>query len=266
MQTFSVIIASRLARSTRSDAGGELFVEAAIRSVRAQTAAARLHFEIIVGIDRGAAIPARLAEDSGIRIAEGDGPGQSAALNAAAAHADGDFITFLEDDDLWDPHFVEIALAALALKGFAFASSSQLEVGETGQPLRLMDFPTMSSWLMPRKTWETVGRFDASYRWHLDNDWLGRLAAEGLPRCHLVEADAPTTLAEVVRDRPALETLFKHSLGRVELVRHGLPRPLVRRLIHVRSGLGQIATDAAIKAESEGEYQRLLRDYGRLPW
>jgi len=124
----------------------------------------------------------------------------------------------------------------------------------------------MSGWLMPRKTWETVGQFDESYRWHLDNEWLGRLTAKALPRCHLVEAGAPKAPAEIARDRPALEALLKHSLGRVMLAQHSLSWPLVLRLVHTGSGIGQIGANPAIKAESEAEYQRLLRDYGRLPW
>jgi hypothetical protein len=243
-----------------------MFIEAAIRSIRAQTAADRVRFQIIVGIDRGATVPASLADDPGVQIAESNGGTQAAALNAAATLVEGEFVAFLEDDDLWDPHFVQAAFAALELKGFAFLSSSQLEMAETDQPLRVQDFPIMSGWLMPRKTWDSVGVFDESYRWHLDNEWLGRLAVRAVPRCHLVEATVPKDRAAIAADRPALEALRKHSLGQVELVQHSLSWPLVFRFVHSGSGLAQIRTDVATKSESNQEYQRLIRDYGRLPW
>jgi hypothetical protein len=109
-------------------------------------------------------------------------------------------------------------------------------------------------------------QFDESYRWHLDNEWLGRLAERAVQRCHLVEAAGPRTAAEIPPERPKLRVLPKDSLGQVEFVQHSLSLPLVRRLVHSGSGIAQIRANAAIKAESTGEYQRLRRDYGRLPW
>jgi len=144
LQTVSVIIASRLARSARPEANGQLHIEAALRSIRAQTIADRVRFQILVGIDHGAEVPAQFADDPGIQIVESAGRTQAAALNAAAAHAEGEFVAFLEDDDLWDPCFVQAALTALALKGFGFSSSSLLETNEAGRPLRMLDFPIMS--------------------------------------------------------------------------------------------------------------------------
>ncbi len=266
MQSLSVLIASRLAPSTRPQANGALLVEAAIQSIRAQTAAARIELRIVIGVDRGTTVPPALADRHDVEIVESAGRTQAAALNAAARHIDGDFVSFLEDDDIWDPYFVEIAFAALKLKPFGFASSNQLEANEIDRPLRLKDFPTMSGWLMPRATWLAVGAFDESYRWHLDNDWLGRLGRLNIPRCHLVEDGAPRDAVSIERDRPEIATLLKHSLGKVELVRHSLTLPLVRRLVHGGSGIARITQDAAVRAESREEYERLIRDYGHLPW
>ena len=266
MQLLSVLIASRLALSTRPRANGALLVEAAIRSIRAQTAANGLELEIVVGVDRGTTVPPALVDRDGVRIVESAGKTQAAALNAAARHIDGDFVSFLEDDDIWDPYFLETAFAALKLNSFGFASSNQLEMDETDRPLRVKDFPTMSGWLMPRATWNAVGAFDESYRWHLDNDWLGRLDRLDIPRCHLVEAGASRDLASIKRDRPEIAALLHHSHGKVRLAWHSLTLPLVRRLVHGGSGIAQIGRDAAVKAESRDEYERLIRDYGLLPW
>jgi hypothetical protein len=262
----SVLIASRLAPSTRPQANGALLAEAAVQSIRAQTAAARLDLRIVIGVDHDTRIPPALAAQDGVRIVASDGKTQAAALDAAAHHIEGDFVSFLEDDDIWDPHFLETAFAALTLKSFGFASSNQLEMSEADRPLRLKDFPTMSGWLMPRATWNAVGMFDEGYRWHLDNEWLGRLGRKGIARCHLVEAGAPLDMASIERDRPQLATLLQHSQGKVELVQHSVSWPLVRRLEHDGSGIALIKRDAAIRAESHDEYQRLIRDYGRLPW
>jgi len=266
LPSLSVLIASRLAPSTRPQANGALLVEAAIQSILAQTAATRLEIRVVIGVDRGTTVPPTLVDRDGVTIVESDGKSQAAALNAAARHIDGDFVSFLEDDDIWDPYFLEIAFAGLKLKSFGFASSNQLEADEADRPLRLKDFPTMSGWLMPRATWDAVGTFDESYRWHLDNDWLGRLGRLNIPRCHLVEDGAPRDAVSIERDRPEIATLLKHSLGKVELVRHSLTLPLVRRLVHGGSGIARITRDAAVKAESRAEYERLIRDYGHLPW
>ncbi|MGH6941696.1 glycosyltransferase family 2 protein [Hypericibacter sp.] len=266
MQILSVLIASRLAPSTRPQANGSLLVEAAIQSIRAQTAATRFELRIVIGVDQGTKIPAALANQDGVRIVESDGKTQAAALNAAARHIDGEFVSFLEDDDIWDPFFLEAAFAALNLKSFGFASSNPLEISEADRPLRLKDFPTMSGWLMPRATWNAVGAFDESYRWHLDNDWLGRLNRLDIARCHLIEAGAPRDWAATQRDRPEIAALLKHSNGKVELLRHSLTWPLVRRLLHDGSGIALINRDAGVKSESRDEYERLIRDYGCLPW
>ncbi|MGH6644454.1 MAG: glycosyltransferase family 2 protein, partial [Bradyrhizobium sp.] len=101
---------------------------------------------------------------------------------------------------------------------------------------------------------------------HLDNDWLGRLNRLDIARCHLIEAGAPRDWAATQRDRPEIAALLKHSNGKVELLRHSLTWPLVRRLLHDGSGIALINRDAGVKSESRDEYERLIRDYGCLPW
>ena len=98
----SIIIASRF---TINPADGNLWLESAIRSVYDQAALTNSPFEIIVGIDARAEIPA-VAQDWPAQFARADAaakPCQASALNAALRSATGEILAFLEDDDIWHP-------------------------------------------------------------------------------------------------------------------------------------------------------------------
>ena len=256
----SIIIPSRLANSPVEDA---LFLDGAIASIRSQTN--RANVEIIVGIDTGMTPPKHLVHQPGLAFVESSGRSQAAALNAAARLARGDVIAFLEDDDRWMPAFLDEALAARDEADFV--SSTQLEVDITGTVTSVVDFPTPSGWLMHRSVWEAVGQFDEAFRWHIDNQWLGRLAEAGVRRAHLVEATAPIDPPSRVRQaRPWLGRSIDLSAGHVRLRRHPSPWPLVRRLVHDGSGLSAINRNPTLKKQSQEEYIRLTERFGRVPW
>ena len=259
----SVVIPSRL-QTVPAGGNQRLMLERAISSIRQQTASHAFEFQILVGIDQGAKIPARLANDPRIRFAHSQGKFQAAALNAAARLIEGDFVAFLEDDDQWNTHFIEYGLAALADSDFT--SSTQLEVGPGGEVICINDFPTPSGWLMHRRTWEAIGLFDESYKWHLDNDWLGRLGNSGLRRAHLVESTAPITRDAILKVGRSLQGCLSQGGPRVRLARHHQPYPLVRRLVHPASGCGQISQGGPASLESKREFEKLITRYGRLPW
>ena len=63
-------------------------------------------------------------------------------------------------------------MSATASDKADFVSSTQLEVTEQREVIRTVDFATASTWLMKRKTFDTVGAFDESFRIHHDNEWL----------------------------------------------------------------------------------------------
>ena len=260
MTSVSVVVPSRLEKSKR----GGYFLEAAVKSIRAQTTAPSVQIQIVVGVDKGMSAPPDLSSDLGVEIAEGSGCSQAAALNAALARADGEYVAILEDDDQWRPEFLGLALAALAQA--EFVSSTQLEVNEAGQVVRINDFPTPSGWIMRRETLQALRGFDESYRWHLDNEWLGRLAERGCSRIHLVEATAPVTLEDTAQVRPWLHSVLRQGGPSVRLVRHNLTVPLVQRLVHHGAGTQRIARDAAFRAESKSENARLTQRFGRVPW
>jgi len=266
--SIGVIIPSRLERSAGENGKGTYFLEKAIANAMAQTALAEegISLTFIVGIDAGAEIPAPLAERRDIIWARSDGQSQAAALNAGIASAGDrfDVIAFLEDDDRWDPDYLTWGLAAI--KQYGFVSTTQLEVDENDQILRINDFATPSGWLMPAETLRRIGRFDATLRWHLDNEWLGRLGDSGIRRCHLVEVTAPATLADAEQVRPWIANVIRFGGRAVEVKRHRLPAPLVIRMVHAGSGMTRIGTDPVIAQQSQAEFAALAKRYGRIPW
>ena len=255
---------------SRSQARQGQFLARALASIAGQQLEQPVAFRVVIGVDAGASLPAGLDLASlpfPVQVVASPGQGQAAALNSAAAAAgDADYIAFLEDDDEWLPTFVQTALVALNHGGFV--SSTQLECFEAGEVRRINDFPTPSGWLMPVATWQTVGPFDASYRWHLDNDWLGRLDRASIKRLHLIEATAPVQFDLMMQVRPWLAAIVRQARSPdvVGFLRHSSPWPLVRRLVHVGSGMARMQNDHAALDQSRAERERLKKDYGRIPW
>jgi hypothetical protein len=252
---------SRLGSSPYWTAKSRAFIKRALHSIRAQTFHGQIEIKIVIGVDAGCKIPADIATRPDLEIVEG-GMSQAAALNAAARQARGDFIAFLEEDDTWHPRFLEIALSVL--RGADFVSSTQIEVDEKSEVVHIQDFPTPSGWIMKQQTWQVVGEFNVAYRWHLDNEWLGRLAEKPLRRPHLVEATAPVTLS-ATEPRPWLRNVLKCGGSHISLVRHKEPIPLVTRLVHRASGIGQILSDRKAWEGHVEEVKRLQQRFGRIP-
>lgn len=258
MTSLSVIIPSR-----EQEIQGRLLTQS-IGSVQAQNARRWLQIEVLVGIDPEAAPPAMESFDVPVKFINASARSGAAAVNAAAATATGDYVAFLEDDDVWDPDHLEVSLRTL--EHAAFVSGTQLEVDDEGTVVRINDFPTPTGWVMRRSTWEQVGPFDTGYRLHHDNEWLGRLGEHGLPRVHLVESTAPLDFYVARQVRPWLANVLDFGGGNVRLERHDAPAPLVRRLVHRDSLMHQISTNAEAKAKSDADYSRMTERYGRIPW
>jgi len=265
--SIAVIIPSRLDRLDRGPLAGLTFLERAIASALGQSrvvdGAVALTF--IVGVDADAAVPDAIAARSDIVVARSSAASQAAALNACIAAAGAfPYVAFLEDDDRWDPDYLGYALAALQEHGFV--STTQLEMDEDDQILRINDFPTPSGWIMSAKTLSRVGLFDLAMRWHLDNEWLGRLAEAAIPRCHLVERTAPVTLLHSAQTRPWIANVIRNGGPQVTVRRHTYLAPLVLRLVHSRSGMARIATEPQLQQQSRKEYETLAARFGRVPW
>lgn len=254
-----VIIPSRLAKSQ----GGFYFLERAVKSIRAQRNADQLDIEVAVGVDPGVALPDSEAL-AGVRLEVSAAPSQAAALNAAARRFDHDYIALLEDDDVWAPAFLGVAMNGL--RQADFISSTQLEVTDQGEIVYINDFATPSGWVMHRRVWEAVGGFNEAFRFHLDNEWLGRLAASGHSRLHLIEATAPVAPDRIRAGRPRLGLVLSNGGPNVRLARHPFMTPLVRRTVHPGSGMAQIVADPEKYKLSMAENQTLIQRFGRLPW
>jgi hypothetical protein len=259
MPTLSILMPSRLERDSR----GKLFLESAVSSIRAQ-AGHSLALQILVGIDTGACAPPG-TESLGVKFVESAGRSQAAALNAAAGAATGDFIAILEDDDQWNPGFLFCAFSMLK-EDFDFSSSTQLEVTPDGKIIRVSEFPTPSGWVMRRKVWDQVGLFNEEYRFHLDNEWLGRLGETDARRVHLCEATTPMDYNTLPQSRPFLGELLQKGKPKVELARHDSPWPLVVRLCHPGSGMAQVRENEAARERSNAEAAQLEKRFGHRPW
>lgn len=242
------------------------FLRRLLKSIEAQSAIDNYMVTARIGVDAGRVPDFKYDGRLSVVFVESSGAGQATALNAAMRGVDDDYVGFLEDDDRWQTNYLSVAMTLLEAGKSGFVSSTQLEVDPQDKIVRINDFPTPSGWLMRRKTLETVGEFDASYKWHLDNDWLGRLNAASVPRAHLVEATAPINPRCIRPIRPWLANVLKNSNGNTRLVRHNSPFPLVVRLVHGGSGMSQIATDENARRQSREECERLMGRYKQIPW
>src|SRR5579863_8064480 len=236
-RSVAIVIPSRLAHH---GAGG-LFVERAIAAAHAQDTRPGIRLSFFIGIDMDAQVPASLGLQPDVAFTRSDGRSQAAAINAAARAAveqSHDFVALLEDDDLWEPNFLAWALSNL--ETCDFVSSNQIEIDPNEHCIRINDFPTPSGWIMQAELWRRVGAFDESLRWHVDNDWLGRLALSGVQRIHLVEATAPTSVQASAQVRPWIANVLTQGGPRSAVKRHLSSRPLVRRTVHPGSGMSRI--------------------------
>lgn len=258
-----VLVPTRLKRNSAQ----RLFLEVALQSIAAQQLPAELNVrvEVSIGIDPGAVLPADFLLPSNATVVEAASASQACALNAAAARFDHDVLAILEDDDQWAPNFLHLSLVVMERHGVNFISSTQLQVDDAGKTLGINDFPIPSGWVVRRVAWEAVGPFDVSYRFHLDNEWLGRLALHGGRRGHLLESTAPIDL-EWMDVRPYLRKYMECAGPNAGLMRHGNPVPLVTRLVHGGSGMALLRNNQEAQKLGQLEYERLRATFGRIPW
>ena len=240
------------------------FLRRAVKSIKSPTISATMMINIVVGIDHGESLPPGLADELALVAVESHSRSQAAALNAGIRRVDTDLLAILEDDDQWHPRFLELALQALSFG--SFVSSTQLELNEKNEILRINDFPSPSGWLMPASTIQSVGEFNENYRWHLDDEWLGRLAESKIPRVHLVEATAPIDYGHMTDARPALVNVIRLGGQQSRMVRHDIPYPLVQRLVHSQSGISKIQKNGEFGSQSQQEFNTLLERFGHIPW
>ena len=114
-----------------------------LRSVRSQQGAP---FEVVI-VDDGSTTPAPRAlldgrRDAPVRLIRHDrSRGVAQARNRGAAEARGEWLAFLDDDDLWAPDKLALQLGALADGRSAFGYAGALRVSATLEVLRELPPP-----------------------------------------------------------------------------------------------------------------------------
>ncbi|WP_217915397.1 glycosyltransferase [Miltoncostaea marina] len=73
--------------------------------------------------------------DSRVRTLRADGNGVARARNLGIAHARGEWVSFLDDDDIWAPHKLSTQLGALRRAGAQWSYCGVVDVDPAGRPL-----------------------------------------------------------------------------------------------------------------------------------
>lgn len=256
----------------------ERYLREAVESALAQTVAA----EVIVVDDGSTDGTAEVARSFGsrVRVLQQTNSRQAAARNAGARIAGGDYLAFLDADDVWEPDKLEKQLACLeADPTLGLVYCSVREMDERGalmgiRPARLRgrayrELLLGEPWggingstsLLPRRVFEEMGGFDTELPPCEDTDLFWRVAA----RYPIDFAEAPLVRYRVHptsahHDLPAMtrawQRLYAKALvdPQVKALGRGFQRQCWARLHymlageHANAGLWPQAVAHAVRA------------------
>ena len=165
---------------------GERFLAAALESSLGQT---HPTLEVIVVDDGSTDSTAEIVRsyEPRVRYVRQDNAGPAAARNRGIELAHGDFLTFLDADDLWHPEKVERQLRRFVERpelGVCFArlrnfldGTDPRQPGESAEDVAGYTSQTM---LARRDLFQTVGLLDPTLGHGDDRDWLLRAAEQGI--------------------------------------------------------------------------------------
>lgn len=184
---------------------GQDYLASAIDSVLGQTHGA---LEAIV-VDDGSTdqTPLVIASyGSRVRTTRQENAGHGAARNTGIALARGEFIAFLDADDLWHPEKIERQLAACgASDGMCFTwlrnFAGEPPRWDTGRAGDAVPGYTSVTALVRRAVFDVVGRFDATLRHGGDRDFFMRAAERGIGKVMLEDVLVYRRLHEANRSR-----------------------------------------------------------------
>lgn len=177
--------------------GGQPLLADALQSALGQV---EVELEVIV-VDDGSADDTaerlRRIDDARLHVhRHGSQRGTSAARNTAIAHARGEWLAFLDDDDVWAPDNLRLKLAALRSAGADVAYGGAIMTDEQNTPLYLFEVPDPanilplllrsnvipggpSSVVARSQLVRDLGAFDEQFAILEDWDMFIRLAAAG---------------------------------------------------------------------------------------
>jgi len=186
-------------------------VAQAVHSVLDQTVQ---DFEVIVVDDGSSDATADVVAsipDARVHVVRQPNRGAAAARNAGILSARGNWVAFLDADDLWLPHKLEVQLQALAKRpdaravqsGAYFVDSDRrvLRVRRCFEPrdpmlafLRFQNMPNVAStWMVERGALISIGMFDASLAILEDWDISVRIARD----CNPISISEPLSMYRV---------------------------------------------------------------------
>jgi glycosyltransferase involved in cell wall biosynthesis len=171
---------------------GERYLAETLDSMLGQT---YVPLEVIVADDGSTDGTRDIVAGYGERVRHVHQPnrGHAAARNLGLAAARGEFVAFLDSDDLWHPVKLERQMDLLRARPEVDACVSLVqsfwtpELADAGTPEEEAPVPGYRTvcLLAPRTLFETVGPFDASLRHGSDTDWFLR-ALDGGARIELL--------------------------------------------------------------------------------
>jgi glycosyltransferase involved in cell wall biosynthesis len=230
------------------------------RTLRSVLRQQQVELEVIVineaSTDDTAALLATLG-DARVRVIHHDRPrGVSAARNRGAAEAHGEWLAFVDDDDLWAPDKLVRQIHAAQASGRDWAYAGSVNIGDRGQvvygrpPLppeevvaalpRYNAIPGGGSNVVVRRTtWMEVGPFDTRLRNTEDWEMWIRLAKHGPPawvcsplvgyRVH--NSNSSLDIAEIVRGTKLIEGVHRTTADWGRLHRRAAARGQLRGVV-----------------------------------
>lgn len=215
---------------------GEKYLREGIESVLEQT---YRHIELIIVDDGSNDSSAEIARSyEGIRYIRQDRQGVTVARNTGIMTAGGDFIAFLDQDDIWTPNKLDMQISYLHKcpeVGYVLAMQKLFLQTGTAAPswlkenlLRQDQIGYLPGTLLVRRSViEQVGLFDPFYKIGSDADWFIRARDSGVPmailpevlllrRIHQCNQSAQTDIVH-----PELIRMLKSSIKRRNSLKYG---------------------------------------------